>query len=158
MNDLFQADEPPAEIQAHGRTYVLKVEVPRTGFDEFWAKCPNKIGKHAAAKVFKKLTAGDRAAATASVAGWYAKWSKDCQGASTIHPTTYLNQRRWEDEGVTTQTASDEDSDAVVMKAIKSGRLYRCTQYTDALARKLVGKGLVTLRECRDVGLDGNPV
>ena len=156
MNDLFQAYEPPAEIQAHGRTYVLKAEVQITGFVEFWAKCPNKIGKHAAEKAFKKLTPGDRTAATASMVRWYAKWSKDCSGASTIHPSTYLNNRRWEDEGVTTH--SDEDNRTVVMRAIKSGRMYLCAGYSDALAREMVRKGLVTICECRAVGLDGNPV
>ena len=158
MNDLFQADEPPAEIQAHGRTYVLKAETPKTGFSEFWAKCPNKVGKPAAEKAFKKLTAGDRAAATASMVRWYARWSKDCQGASTIHPSTYLNNRRWEDEGMTTQTASDEDNRTVVMRAIKSGKQYLCGGYSNALAREMVRKGLVTNEECRAVGLDGNPV
>lgn len=69
------------------------------GFDEFWAAWPlAKTAKAKAQAAFKKLKAEDRAKATEAVVTWAANWRRQHPTASDIHATTYLNQKRWEDE------------------------------------------------------------
>ena len=69
------------------------------GFDEFWKTYPRKVGKAAAEKAWSKakgvdlstiLQAIERARATE-------QWLKD-GGQFIPHPSTWLAQRRWEDE------------------------------------------------------------
>lgn len=69
------------------------------GFEEFWAAWPlAKTAKAKAQAAFKKLKAEDRAKATEAVVTWAANWRRQHPTASDIHATTYLNQKRWEDE------------------------------------------------------------
>jgi len=68
------------------------------GFTEFWKAYPNKTGKGAAEKSWEKQKP-DLATVLAALS-WQTKqdaWTKD-QGKFIPHPSTYLNQRRWEDE------------------------------------------------------------
>lgn len=66
----------------------------RTLFDQFWQAYPCKKGKPVAEKAFKKV-ASDFPAIMAGLERYrmhkpdYADW---------MHPSTFLNQRRWEDE------------------------------------------------------------
>ena len=69
------------------------------GFEDFWSAWPlAKTAKAKAQAAFRKLTAEDRAKATEAVVTWAANWRRQHPQASDIHPTSYLNQRRWEDE------------------------------------------------------------
>lgn len=69
------------------------------GFEAFWAAWPlAKPAKAKAQAAFRKLTAEDRAKATEAVAEWAVNWRRQHPQASDIHPTSYLNQKRWEDE------------------------------------------------------------
>lgn len=80
-------------------------------FDEFWEVYPRRIAKKEAMKKFDKavkdgvdpqeLIDGAKAYA-ASVAGKEQKY--------IAHPTTWLNQGRWEDETTTTPTMSDAEA------------------------------------------------
>lgn len=66
----------------------------RTLFDQFWQAYPCKKGKPVAEKAFRKV-AGEFCAIMAGLQQYkrhkpdYADW---------MHPSTFLNQRRWEDE------------------------------------------------------------
>lgn len=70
----------------------------RVSFDAFWEVWPNKVAKAAAEKAWKKLSAPDRAQATEAVPVWFSAWRRQNPQASPIHPASYLNQRRWEDQ------------------------------------------------------------
>ena len=80
-------------------------------FDEFWNAYPRKIAKKEAMKKFAKavkdgtdpntIIAGAKTYAT-SVVGKEQKY--------VAHPTTWLNQGRWEDETTTTPTMSDAEA------------------------------------------------
>ena len=75
------------------------------GFMEFWKAYPKKVGKGAAEKSWSKAKP-DLQAILAALA-WQAKqeaWTKD-GGQFIPNPSTYLNQRRWEDERPATTTA-----------------------------------------------------
>lgn len=71
------------------------------GFSEFWAAYPRKAGKGAAEKAWAKLKADDALTETILAAIEKHKtsdqWKKD-GGKYIPHPSTWLNQRRWEDE------------------------------------------------------------
>lgn len=66
-------------------------------FEEFWSLYPNKQKKHDSLRAWKKIE--DQADAILSgLKRWIGSkdWQKD-GGQFIPHPTTFLNQRRWED-------------------------------------------------------------
>jgi uncharacterized protein YdaU (DUF1376 family) len=67
-------------------------------FSAFWVSWPNKVGKVAAEKAWRKLSKADQGNATKSADGWFQRWRSQNPQASPIHPATYLNQKRWADE------------------------------------------------------------
>ena len=74
--------------------------IPADGFDTFWAAYPAKLAKTAAIRAWNAITP-DAALADRIVADVQARrnshdWTKD-MGQFIPHPSTYLNQRRWED-------------------------------------------------------------
>lgn len=70
------------------------------GFDVFWSDYPKKVGKGAAEKSWKKLNPPlDVVMAALAVQKDSPQWTKD-NGQFIPNPTTWLNQKRWEDEGV----------------------------------------------------------
>jgi hypothetical protein len=76
-------------------------DVHDDGFDAFWHAYPRKVAKSAAAKAWAKLKAKpdlqDAVMAGLDRAKASRQWSKD-GGAFIPHASTWLNQRRWEDE------------------------------------------------------------
>ena len=80
--DTLTINEPPKESSWSKR------------FDEFWSKYPKKVAKPKAEKAFKNLSVKDQKAALAGLSGY--AFSSDKQYIP--NPTTWLNQRRWEDE------------------------------------------------------------
>lgn len=75
------------------KTYTCK-------FDAFWGVYPKKRDKAKAAKVFKRLSAEDQQSAINDVSRRTnddPQWRKD-NGEYIPLPSTYLNNRRWEDE------------------------------------------------------------
>lgn len=67
-------------------------------FDAFWDRFGNKTAKANAQKAWSKLRSDDRIAAFDASLGWLSKWQSRHPGASPLHPATFLNNRRWEDE------------------------------------------------------------
>lgn len=70
------------------------------GFQTFWSAYPKKAGKPAAARAWKAAHInGELSAVLEDVANRAASpdWQKE-GGKYIPHPTTYINQRRWEDE------------------------------------------------------------
>lgn len=68
-------------------------------FDTFWSAYPKKVGKAVAQKSFSKLKVDDRLLKLMLTAIDNQKQSKQWQDRQFIpNPTTWLNQRRWEDE------------------------------------------------------------
>lgn len=72
-------------------------------FDAFWSAYPNKVGKDAARKAFAKRKPDDQLLTEMLQALEVHKrtdgWTKD-GGRYIPHPTTWLNQGRWQDEGL----------------------------------------------------------
>ncbi len=70
-------------------------------FLEFWSFYPNKTGKGKAWDIWKRLTPNknliNKMIATLEWQKSSEQWKRD-GGKFIPHPTTWLNQRRWEDE------------------------------------------------------------
>ena len=79
------------------------------GFDSFYSAYPKKVGKPAALKAWKaaKVKPAELATILADVAtrSQTTDWQKD-GGQFIPNPSTYLNQRRWEDQQPATATTS----------------------------------------------------
>ncbi|MEZ5781186.1 MAG: helix-turn-helix domain-containing protein [Rhizobiaceae bacterium] len=102
LNVLPKGTEPPSayidNIPNTSPTNQSKAAVvSNPDFDDFWQAYPNKVGKPVAIKAFLKAKP-DMAALMDGLAKWKASpgWQKD-RGRFIPHPTTFLNQRRWED-------------------------------------------------------------
>lgn len=101
-------------------------------FDEFWAEWPlAKNGKDAAQRAWAKLPADRRKLATERAAEWCASWRAANPRLNDIHPSTYLNNKRWEDEAQPTLTViAGGPRD-------QSPRYHRETAASDRLQRRL---------------------
>jgi len=70
-------------------------------FDKFWADYPKKVAKEVARKSFAKLRPDavllETILGAITVQKTSAQWTKD-NGEFIPHPSTWLNQRRWEDK------------------------------------------------------------
>lgn len=67
-------------------------------FDEFWAAYPAKVGKEAARRKFERIRRGGKVAFPDLMAGLQRYKASKPPDRDWCHPTTWLNQGRWEDE------------------------------------------------------------
>ena len=82
-----------------------------TSFSEFWNAYPRKVGKKAAMLKYNRIRPELHAKIMAALEAH--KQSKQWQNPMYIpHPTTWLNQERWDDEGVTLTLEQQMDEDA----------------------------------------------
>ena len=107
---------------AHGKGYGKKMAETETEtetyistsndalFEDFWNAYPRKIAKKEAMKKFAKAVK-DGADPNTIIAGakTYAASVVGKEPKYVAHPTTWLNQGRWEDETTTTPTMSDAE-------------------------------------------------
>lgn len=81
--------EPPKEDQS----------APDPRFSEFWERWPlRRVVRKKAEVAFKRLSPADKREAINRVESWVKAWRASNPTANDIHPTTYLNGRRWEDD------------------------------------------------------------
>jgi uncharacterized protein YdaU (DUF1376 family) len=72
---------------------------PRDAFDQFWKRYPAKVGKGAAEKAFAKARAGSQAPPFAALLDSLDAYIRHKPpDREWCHPTTWLNQGRWNDE------------------------------------------------------------
>lgn len=97
------------------------------GFDDFWKVYPRHVAKQNALKSWKALKPNDEllqailADVNRRLGG---EWrGKDMQYIP--HPSTYLNQRRWEDETEVTRVAEHREPDAIVLTAEEEREIER---------------------------------
>ncbi len=130
----------------------------KRSFSEFWKVWPNKTAKQAARKAWDKLSAEDRESVIgACKAGWFSSWRKKHPDANPIHPASFLNGRRWEDEGEASTTvnfqAAQDAKRSRNAENIRAGRYYLLGDVSASEARELIAANLVTEDECRKVGV-----
>jgi hypothetical protein len=104
LADCKQPDSRPLALarsrEERQRTKATEAETDAGAFNRFWQAYPRKVAKPIAAKAWDKagLTEFDLPAILAAVERGKAspQWQKD-RGEFIPHPSTWLNQRRWED-------------------------------------------------------------
>ena len=100
---------PQAASHKQGRGSLESSE-----FTRFWAAYPKKDGKQVAAKAFKSLKPSsellDRMLAAVEQQSRSEQWTKE-GGKYIPMPGTWINQRRWEDQGTTLPEQRPESSD-----------------------------------------------
>jgi len=71
-------------------------------FNTFWGAYPRRVGKFKAEKIWRKLGESEQQAAIRGLELWKRsyQWSTEgsCGGLFIPYASTFLNQRRWEDE------------------------------------------------------------
>ena len=68
-------------------------------FEEFWGKYPRKVSKKMAQVAWNKLTAEEKQSALDAIDKHNTYWRiKDTPSEYIPHPSTWLNQGRWDDE------------------------------------------------------------
>lgn len=82
-------------------------------FQEFWEVCWNRVGKGAAHKAFEKQahtkSHADRIIEAAKVQGPELVAHAEKHDHSVLHPSTWLNQGRYDDEGVVVEAKSEPE-------------------------------------------------
>lgn len=76
---------------------ALELKNPGLPFDEFWKLFPRKVGKFAAADIWRDLSADDQRRALSSLRDHLLLW-QDRDPKYIPHPTTWLNRRSFEDD------------------------------------------------------------
>lgn len=92
------------------------------GFNEWWAAYPRKVGKGAALKAWRLLTAPEREAALMASPAFAEAWRGSTADRMRFcpHPTTFLNQRRYTDDPAEWQRQAGPDAPAPFVKPQRS--------------------------------------
>jgi hypothetical protein len=143
-------------IAAHAASQRAKPPKPKRetyseGFDAFWEIYPRKEGKGKAHEIWEKLTLPQRRKAWLAVkqqAPTLAARMRDRAGNLCPHPSTWLNQNRFDDE-ITEQNQAKPENPYLVKP---DG--YPDSAWAGTLKRR-IEEGKITLDEARSVGYVG---
>lgn len=82
------------------------------GFDEFYKLYPRKVGRFMAKKSFNKLSKRERLLAYDGLINYIKFWEHNKTEKQFIpHPSTFINQKRWEDEIEVPKTKTEKSKD-----------------------------------------------
>lgn len=100
QEDFFCSPSGEHETESEPAMTAQKPNLIQDRFDAFWANCPRKVGKQAALKAFKKLTAMDQDVAAHVMGEHGAIWQRADKARLEYcpHPATWLNAGRWHDD------------------------------------------------------------
>ena len=91
----------PSEASAPLPSKVRQFDWPEDGFDRFWQPYPRKTDRKKAKVAFDRLRRADRVALEVVIAGVHRMAASGLTGDEARfapHPTTFLNNDRWEDD------------------------------------------------------------
>ena len=116
----FQKDVDPIDQKTKGNTKTnTKTNITVNNvddFDSFWKFYPRKASKDAARKAWEKLRPDQHImqmiADNVKERVDKGEWRKDNQ-SFILHASTYLNQKRWEDEVLDQQTQARTDPESI---------------------------------------------
>lgn len=112
INNINIPHTPEIEGVRGGKR-ARRTAAPDERFDRFWAAYPRKVGKERARKAWAKIKLTDELLASMLKALEAQKKSEDWRkdgGQYIPHPSTWLNDKRWEDELPTvTEMPTQED-------------------------------------------------
>lgn len=127
----------------------------RTDFAAFWDATPHKIGKEGARRAWRKLSSADKVEAAKHVNAFYAWFKTTYPTASALHPSTYLNNKRWQDEALRPALRSSEPVDraAYWAKQINAGKPVARSYASSGVWSEIIDRGLVDHGTMRERGL-----
>ena len=68
-------------------------------FEQFYNDYPRKVGRYTAERSFKKLSVKDKINAYNGLKNYLKYWkANETEKQFIPHPSTFINQKRWEDE------------------------------------------------------------
>ena len=95
----------------------ISISCDYPGFDDFWKVYPRHVAKQNAQRSWKSLKPNDELVKRI-VADVNRRLESEWRGKDMQyipHPSTYLNQRRWEDETEVTKVAEHREPDSVIL-------------------------------------------
>ncbi len=91
----------------------------KVNFEKFYSAYPRKVGRYTAEKSFKKLSTKDRQDAYNGLINYCKFWkANETEKQFIPHPSTFINQKRWEDE-------IELPKEKVVWELDSTGRFYK---------------------------------
>lgn len=116
-----------SENVAETETYIKEEQRSfDAAFDAFWAVYPRKVGRKAAEKAYRKALADVAESDLISAAKAYAEATRGSDAKFVAHPTTWLNQGRW-DEFTEAPPHAPEDLVREMWRTGSTGRLRELT-------------------------------
>jgi hypothetical protein len=155
-------DEKPSPKNGQSQLQLLETNsvkepcnkpVSKVSFNSFWKLWPNKVKKPAARVSWNRLSAEDQRKILSLPRAGFDAWQKSQPNASPIHASSFLNQRRWEDEGLTSTTSANIDRAAALAETIKGGGYVAASYVSPDLAREVLGRKLATETELKERGI-----
>lgn len=130
-------------------------EAEEQSFTAFWADTPHKIGKEQARKAWNKLTTPEKHQAHKNVKAFYGWFKSAYPTASALHPSTYLNGKRWQDEALrpVLQSQASIDRAAFWADQINAGRRVARSYAGSSVWAEILDRGLVPRDKMRSLGL-----
>lgn len=126
-------------------------------FDDFWAEVPRKVARAGAEKAFEKAVKKvDPETLIAKMRDYTSHVRRmGTEDRHILHPATWLNGERWNDQlstpyGATTATVDDDQRLRNVAKAIRMGI---ASAVTPSQAAECIRAGLVTEADCKKLGV-----
>lgn len=122
-------------------------------FDEFWMRCPHKLKKVAAQKAWRRMSADARQSAFDAVSDFYEWFARAHPQASPLHPSSFLNGKRWLDEGWKPPPSANVDKAAFWANSVLDGTFVSRSTCPPELCREMIQRGLVTEDQIKARGL-----
>ena len=122
-HDIKKLDTTKKETKKETKNVLPPIPPEANLFDRFWDAYPKKVAKPVAEKAFQKLNPSEklwkRIISDVEARKTSRDWTKD-GGQYIPNPSTYLNQRRWEDE-IQTVKAKETSMDLSAYEDMVSG-------------------------------------
>ena len=122
-HDIKKLDTTKKETKKETKNVLPPIPPEANLFDRFWDAYPKKVAKPVAEKAFQKLNPSEKLwkqiISDVDARKTSRDWTKD-GGQYIPNPSTYLNQRRWEDE-IQTVKAKETSMDLSAYEDMVSG-------------------------------------
>ena len=104
-------------------------------FDKFYKLYPRKIGRVVAQRSFKKLNKRDKQLAYDGLVNYIKFWESSKTEKQFIpHPSTWINQRRWEDELEDLKEIIEENAENETLQKVQESEGAEEHEVQEALA------------------------
>lgn len=123
-------NKPPLKPAPSSSSSASTIKYQRLDrFDEFWLVCPKKVGRGAAEKAWPKAALASSPESLIAAMRAYAAVCSGKEKQFIVHPTTWLAQKRWLDEGIAPVEIVDQAK--IDDAADKADRYFKRNKYAE---------------------------